>query len=306
MQAIFSKSRLFLDEDSEEKVLEKALKKLGDNRLSLDQFLTQYPDPKIFNRIALPESNRTLLHLAVERDHQRLIDQLATAPTLREKKDKCGLRPLDLARLLKRGEAIFKLESIKENRPTVQIPEEGSVQYLPTVAFDHLSDFNRVMETVDKAKKGDLIPTEKIWLGIYFDKEISEGLHPKVSIRFVNEKVGYGVFAEQDIPSCSFVGEYAGIVVQKSPKELMPENYAVRYTVWGGRKNYAIDAQLSGNFTRYINHSSTGNLNMQSVYWRGISRMIFLSTKEIKKGSQLLFDYGPNFWKAANLEPENL
>jgi len=51
------------------------------------------------------------------------------------------------------------------------------------------------------------------------------------------------------------------------------------------------------NFTRFINHNAKPNLSLQSVYWRGVPRMIFLALKEISPGTQLTFDYGHLFWK---------
>ena len=144
-------------------------------------------------------------------------------------------------------------------------------------------------------------------MGIYFDKEIQGGVHPAVSIRYVNPEVGLGVFAEQKIPPCSYVGEYTGYVQEKKPELLRDKTYCVCYTVWEmGRRNFTIDAEKGGNFTRFLNHSSDPNLSLQSVYWRGLPRMIFVAVKEIPEGGQLTFDYGPIFWKEAGRLPRSL
>lgn len=135
-------------------------------------------------------------------------------------------------------------------------------------------------------------------MGIYFDKEIQAGSHPKVSIRFIDEEVGFGVFTEQRIPSCAFAGEYRGMIQERVKKELKDKAHCVRYTVWEmGTRKFIIDAERKGNFTRFINHSAKPNLSLQSVYWRGIPRMIFVALKEIPEGSQLTFDYGTFYWK---------
>ena len=54
-----------------------------------------------------------------------------------------------------------------------------------------------VLACVAKAKEEGIIPPEKIWMGTYFDKELQEGGRPPISIRFVDEEVGKGVFAEK-------------------------------------------------------------------------------------------------------------
>ncbi|HLB53339.1 MAG TPA: SET domain-containing protein-lysine N-methyltransferase [Chlamydiales bacterium] len=173
-----------------------------------------------------------------------------------------------------------------------------SLLYLPQPRFDTEKLFDQVIELTARAKAKDVIPAERIWLGIYFDREINEGIHPKVSIRFIDKEVGFGVFAEQRIPPCSFIGEYTGKLIPWKKWILREKFHAVRYTVWGSeRKKFILDGETMGNFTRCINHSFTPNVCLQSVYWKGIPRMIFMSLKEITAGTQLTFDYGALFWK---------
>lgn len=170
-------------------------------------------------------------------------------------------------------------------------------EYLPYPIFETQEGFEEVLASLAKAKKEGAIPAEKIWMGIYLDEELQRGVHPPISVRYVDDEVGYGVFSDTHIAPHTYVGEYTGIIQQRKPEELKEKNYCLRYTVWGGEKNFTIDAEQKGNFTRFINHSTSPNLRLQSVYWRGIPRMIFTALKEIRKGIQLTFDYGPLFWK---------
>jgi hypothetical protein len=179
-----------------------------------------------------------------------------------------------------------------------------SLEYLPQPRFESQQVFEEIVEKAKKAKTEDAIPPEKIWMGIYFDQEIQDGSHPKVSIRFIDEKVGFGIFAEQRIPSCAYAGEYRGQILERKMKLPREKVHCVRYTTWEmGRRKFIIDAETKGNFTRFINHSSKPNLSLQSVYWRGIPRMIFVTLKEIHEGAQLTFDYGTFFWKECSQTP---
>ncbi|MDE3055129.1 MAG: SET domain-containing protein-lysine N-methyltransferase [Verrucomicrobiota bacterium] len=166
----------------------------------------------------------------------------------------------------------------------------------PLFASEEL--FSQVKELTERAKMKDIIPPERIWMGIYFDREICRSIHPEVSIRFIDNQLGFGVFAEERIPSCAFVGEYTGLLIPWKKKSLHDKFHAIRYTIWGiKRKKFLLDGERVGNFTRCINHSTTPNLCLQSVYWKGIPRFIFLALKEIAQGEQLTFDYGTLFWK---------
>jgi len=93
------------------------------------------------------------------------------------------------------------------------------------------------------------------------------------------------------------------LIQERTPKQLRDKQYVLRYTIWEGKTNFAINAEYCGNFTRFINHSNKPNLVLQSVYWRGIPRMIFVALREIKEGEQLTFDYGPYFWKYSKKMP---
>src|SRR3989338_547511 len=133
-----------------------------------------------------------------------------------------------------------------------------------------------VLSRVAAAKARGLIPAEKIWLGVYFDREIAEGVSPPIAIRWVDDEVGRGVFAEKRIPPRAYVGEYTGVVSEQTPEEVKEKRYCIRYPVWDTPLSpFVIDAEEQGHFTRFLNHSERPNLYLQSVYWRGMPRMIF-------------------------------
>lgn len=263
-------------------------------KIGWDEFLKKIEDPLLLSRLTALHG-RTLLHLAVLDNRLDVIHQLKEDVSLKLKRDVFGMSAADLAQLLDRKEALGLIEPVTEESRFPERPQ--SFAYLPHPIFESKEGLHQVLTQVAKAKKKDKIPAEKIWMGIYFDKEIRKGMHPAVSIRYVDEEVGYGVFADAKIPACTFVGEYAGVIQMRKPKQLKEKMHVLRYTLWESKKNFAIDAEYQGNFTRFINHSDKPNLILQSVYWRGIPRMIFVSLKEIKQGKQLTFDYGPLFWK---------
>ena len=299
------------DSKGEGRKLQKDLDDLATQKFTFSQFKKKHFPLSLkalstFSNITTTQYGRTLLHLAVYENELELIHSLKGIPSVKKKKDVFGLRPVDLAYFLDRFEAVQCLDSLKEELVTSLRSVTGYFQHLSVPVFENTRHLDTVLKIVSEAKKRGKIPLEKIWMGIYFDKEIQNQIYPSVQVQKINEEIGSGVFAKERIASCAFVGEYTGVIQKKTPQQLREKKYCLRYTVWGANINFAIDAEEKGNFTRFLNHSGTPNLGIQSVYWRGLPRMIFISLREIVKGEQLTFDYGPIFWKYTPEPPKEL
>jgi hypothetical protein len=297
---------LILADEQTELALQDALDSLSRKKISWDKFKEKVKDPLSASRLNASNKERTLLHLAVLDNQLEVIQALNEDRALKSKKDAFGLNPVDIARFLNRKEALHLLEASPDYQPFPSTPSLPHFEYLAAPIFETKEDFERILANVAKAKEEDKIPPEKIWMGIFFDKELRKGLHPPIAIRHIDQEVGWGVFSEKKIPTCSYVGEYTGIIQQRSPRRLKNKNYCLRYPVWEAKKHFTLDAEDKGNFTRFINHSSKPNLGLQSVYWRGIVRMIFIALKDIPEGAQLSFDYGSIFWKNHSQTPKAL
>lgn len=288
-----------------------ALEKLKTRRLSWGDFSKSFDllDPVL--RLVTTKEGENILHLAVLADVDSLPQELVEDRALLIKRNVYGQNPLEVSQFLRRGKCLsplwMKESSLFYQQPGIMADacESLNLSFLSSPIFENTQIFSQILASAFKAKLKDQIPPEKTWMGIYFDKEIQSGMHPQVSIRFIDEEVGFGVFAEQRIPSCSYVGEYTGMIQERKKRHLVDKRYCVRYTVWEmGRRNFIIDAEKMGNFTRFINHSVTPNLSLQSVYWRGMPRMIFIALKEIEEGTQFTFDYGTFFWETCQQAPK--
>lgn len=305
-----------LNQPAKLQLFEKALEAIRKGRLKWEEFLQKFAiaDPLI--RLAFTKDEDSILHLIALHNRFDLIDLFASDRGLQFRRNRYGLTPLEIAEFLNHEQIIHRLRPrasisfINQPLVTIKAPYEeplSKLSFLSRPIFERGEHLYEILAASSKAKREDQISSEKIWMGIYFNKEIQEGIHPPVSIRHVSHEIGRGVFAEQRIPSCSYVGEYTGMVLERKPELLRDKTYCVRYSVWEmGRRNFTIDAENGGNFTRFINHSSHPNLSLQSVYWRGLPRMIFVAVKEIPEGTQLSFDYGPIFWKEAGKSPQPL
>jgi hypothetical protein len=170
-------------------------------------------------------------------------------------------------------------------------------RYLPQIAFETPEAQEEVRaKGIEKYQRNE-VTAQELELGELYHKEILAGYVADVSIRPEHENVGFGAFAEAEIPSGSYVGEYTGIVRKNDRRHFEPlNNYCYEYPVPDeiGR-SYVVDA-TSGNLTRFINHSYTPNLKPFHVFYDGFYHLIFVSLGPIKRGTQLAFDYGRNYW----------
>jgi len=119
----------------------------------------------------------------------------------------------------------------------------------------------------------------------------------RVTIRYISPKVGYGVFATEDIPPYSTLHHYAGVLMLDD--DINPDHDSTfSFTDY---KTFSIDAMEKGNWTRFMNHGSellpTTNVIPWEHYISEGPRVVFTTGRfGVKKGEQLLYSYGDDYW----------
>lgn len=118
----------------------------------------------------------------------------------------------------------------------------------------------------------------------------------RITISYINRNVGYGVFATENIPPYSTLIHYAGILRPEcSIKESNDSTFA--FTDF---KEFSIDAAKYGNWARFMNHGEGKKINVVpwEVYLPEGPRIVFTAGQNgIKKGQQLLYSYGDEYWE---------
>ncbi|KAI9913275.1 hypothetical protein PsorP6_006256 [Peronosclerospora sorghi] len=146
--------------------------------------------------------------------------------------------------------------------------------------------------------------------------------HIKIFLATCDGK-GWGVFAAQKIELGEFVGEYTGELISSDEMRRRYQdfydrqslNYVLSLREHVGRQGFLtvdfdvvrtnVDASRSGNFTRFINHSCSPNLDVEAVRVDSfVPRLAFFARKHINGGEELTFDYGGASIDAVDGEPE--
>jgi uncharacterized protein len=172
-----------------------------------------------------------------------------------------------------------------------------NVSFISHLTFKDDKIFRKIIKKCKSALKRGDIETKQKWLGALFSKEITEGTSPDLIIKWIDSQLGYGVFTDQDIIPLTFIGEYTGEVRKRRWFADKKNDYCFDYFIGETIKSpFIIDAEHSGNYTRFINHSKQPNLEPVSVICGDIMHVILISKCHIPKGTQLCYDYGEAYW----------
>jgi hypothetical protein len=109
-------------------------------------------------------------------------------------------------------------------------------------------------------------------------------------VAFVNDAVGWGLFAGRAYRADEFVCRYGGIA--RSDHAMTDRSYAVASSVDG----CAIDASRCRSLGGFINHCDTPNVTFQCVFERGVEQVLVIANRNIARGDQLLHNYTARYF----------
>lgn len=179
------------------------------------------------------------------------------------------------------------------------------LRYTPGIVFQDYKTQTVIAKRTEKALVKQWITPRQKWLGHYYKAGICGTISLDLTIAWIDEEVGFGVWTNRAISAGTFVGEYAGVLRKRKLWKRWHNLYCFDYTI-GERKSssYVIDAQDCGNHTRFINHSFTPNLQPVSVYCGAMIRVIVHAKEKIPAGTQLCYDYGDDYWAKRGVPKE--
>ena len=254
------------------------------------------------------EEGKTLLHFAVIEDREDLVDLL-----IKEKAeilpDSYGITPVHLTKLLKRSNRLATTEEqsilIYRNRDEkvhsmsiLEFEERLEMRYYNSLIFDDSKTIYRVAKKCAHKLKKPNFKQMNHWTLCLHEKNMELPREHLYYIRWINRYLGYGVFANSNIPANTFIGEYTGIIKKRNNRKNRFNDYVFSYDLCGKSTRWCIDAKHEGNFTRFLNHSDQPNLTSRWIIKDGITHIILYSNRFIPIGQQLTYCYGPWYWKS--------
>lgn len=249
-------------------------------------------------------SGDTLLHRALKQGCEECVQSLLengadpniknalgfTAPKLAEYLGRKLLAPsiprLNVSLLEKDGKKALI-------RSAAHFQKHLQIQYLSHLQFSTVRAL-RICHRDTKRMIEAGLPHENNWLGALHRQEIGRAIPSPFEIRWVDDKVGRGLFSINEIRPGRFIGEYTGIVRWKNALFARTNPYCFAYPM--GKTSYTIDASAYGNHTRFINHSEKPNLQSISIAADGLMHIVLLTTRRVAPGEELLLNYGDRYW----------
>ena len=125
-------------------------------------------------------------------------------------------------------------------------------------------------------------------------------LAQRLAVFRTNDGRGWGGQASADIPKGTFLCSYVGELITRGESEGRSDSLYLLDV----DEQFTIDSSRRGNLSRFFNHSCTPNLVVRqlsdsaSPHWA----VGFFSTRAIKKGEELLYNYGENYVSSERTE----
>lgn len=173
---------------------------------------------------------------------------------------------------------------------------ELDVQYTEQCIIDEAIDRSKILEAAPGYETDANIAR--------FTAAIKTGYQSSLYLKYINERIGYGTFADAPIQKDDIVGEYTGKVIQEHTALAMPgseRTYLMAlsycYADYNWPASLYIDAKKMGNFTRFINHRKKPNVICKLISDGYMWHVILVATKHIAKDKQLFINYGDGYWQ---------
>lgn len=151
--------------------------------------------------------------------------------------------------------------------------------------------------------------------GCPFTKEIEMNQKPAIYLKWVSFDIGYGVFADQNIASGTFLGVYTGKLRLYKPvfydkkglsvaqQEVDNTDYAWTYPMRApGNFPLLIDAQFVGNELAFVNFSANANAAVVYFLHKGIFMPCYIAMRDIMANEEITIDYGGGYCQARNIK----
>ncbi|MCB1112655.1 MAG: SET domain-containing protein-lysine N-methyltransferase [Chlamydiales bacterium] len=252
------------------------------------------------------------LHQAVIDNDIDRVKELAQQPAEFLKVNALGFTALEIAHFLDRKESITLLDKAPPHSITVQLPDaahtkelsesdfnqEFNIDYAPYLRFASYKELKKVIRECPLMIKNKVTGHEQRELGQKYSEMIASGRTKKLTIKWIDSVIGFGVYSQELIQPGEYIGEYTGLLRQTRRNSHDFNAYCFHYpTRFWSLNYYIVDAQNEGNITRFINHSDEPNLEPFGVYDRGLLHLVLISNRQIPPNTQLTYDYGDDYWQ---------
>jgi len=193
--------------------------------------------------------------------------------------------------------ATIKLQRKSEMEPSVVTLDHFEylfdIKYRSTLCFASNASLQEVINHCPFILRCPRIVTENYELTTLYKKELDNATLAPVYVKWIDNTLQYGLFADADIEEGTFIGEYVGLIHRLYHHHPVGNNYCFQYpSKWWSWHYFVIDALGEGNLTRFINHNNEPNLRPACLVEDQLLHQVFIARSKILKDTELTFHYG--------------
>ena len=129
----------------------------------------------------------------------------------------------------------------------------------------------------------------------------------QIYVKWAGAEMGYGVFANLDLPAGQYLGDYTGALVGDGYNtDYMWSHPFVKFLSDGKNITYGIDGRYTGNMLRFVNDVPKSE-NAKVVFFlrSGEWTVGYVTSRAISKDEQLFVSYGSGYWDARQFHDPN-
>ena len=171
--------------------------------------------------------------------------------------------------------------------------DDLGIQYLQEEKFDYAPAKN-INARLTEMYLDD--PEEYEALSYDYKDDVDAKTLIPMSIKWLGDDVGYGIFAEKDLLEDDFIGVYTGSIQDRTL--VGSKDYAWLYPIKTENGDaVSLDGYWQGNELRFINDGVNPNCIVKYIIGTdNLWHICYVAQTDIQKGEQLLISYGPDYW----------
>ncbi len=167
------------------------------------------------------------------------------------------------------------------------------VKYLLSPCFETLDILEKLIKNCPFLLKSTFVGDEHRTLGASLRSRLFTGYTEDVSIRYVSDYVGYGLFAEKLIAKEQYIGQYTGLVQSTHRFSYERNDYSIHIpTRFFSLCYFIMNGAKMGGEMRFANHSNRPNMKPFCLIDRSLVHIGFFALRDIEPGEELTFSYG--------------
>ena len=172
--------------------------------------------------------------------------------------------------------------------------DQLDIRYLDSMEYQYTD--------ILKPNIAKLLRNPAAYLDLYekYCDDIKYNKFAPMCVAYINDDIGFGVFATAPIFKGDFIGVYMGVIKSKNGKDDPAYTWEHPGDPLRSDIKLECDATYAANELRYVNHSFAPNVKKVDILCNNRWYVCYVAQEDIEPGEQILVSYGMGYWTTTN------